>query len=293
MTEQETARRLMAPAPVLDAAAGPDGLSEPTLDWPDGEYTARARRSPAEDGWASWTVEHSLSGADPILELIDSGSAGYSVEAVCGLTVWRRAFPSSPSSDPVTRVRVEHSNVRGDVFLYPRVVTTADCSVTCDPLVSDLLWSDGTAHVAPGRFLAIHRPIAVRADGKGERSPYVVKAHPDVMPGKMRGPRIVSRDGDNEFWIEVSEQDMPTVKSEAAEPYLLSAVFARLPSTKEWRIEREDGARIRVPLSRIGEDIAWELDAAEVPLWDEDGWDPMRAATHFVDIAPLNEEVET
>ena len=183
--------------------------------------------------------------------------------------------------------------MRGDVFLYPRVVATADCSVTCDPLMSDLLWPNGTAHVTPGRFLAVHRPIAVRADGKGERSPYVVKAHPGVVPGRMRGPRIVSRDGDNEFWIEVNERDMPTVKSETIEPYLLAVVFARLPSTKEWKIEREDSVRIRVPLSRVGEDIAWELDAAEVPLWDEDGWDPMRAATHFVEVAPLNEETVT
>ncbi len=285
-------RSLLARSPLLDASAGYDGLAETNLDWPNAEYEVDVTRGSDKGSERQWHVTHYVRGAELLLDAVRDGNVRYFVEAACSRTVWTDRYSSTGATTTVT---VPSRLAFGDVHLYPRLIAINDFLL--DGSASELsgLWSSEAIAIPRGRVLAVSRPLAVRADGSGTRSPYVIVEDPNVARGEIRGPQMTYRDGDYVFEVHVSPEDYDDFRAPWTETLMLGAVFACLgdgdeesygTATRglEWRIERDnEGAGIRVPQSRIGEGIARELDAAGISLWDEDAeWDPMRAASHFV-----------
>lgn len=295
---------LLARGPLLDASAGYDGLAETNLDWPDAEYEVNVRRGSSNGSERQWHVTHKIQGAELLLDAVRDGNVRYFVEAACSRTIWTHRYSSNGATTTVT---VPSRFAFGDVHLYPRLIATNDFLLDGNASELSGLWSDEIIAIPKGRVLAVSRPLAVRADGRGSRSPYVIVQNSNVARGEIRGPQMTYRDGDYVFELHVSPQNYDDLRAPWTETLLLGAVFACLgdgdedslgAATRglEWRIERDnEGASIRVPQSRIGEGVARELDAAGIKLWDDGTeWDPMRAASHFVswEAPPRNAEEE-
>ena len=95
----------LAAAPVLDATG-----SEPSLDWPNGEYSVSVAGARGQ-----WQVQHNILGADGITDLIEAGHAMFAAEARCP-TNTVQPFGAQPEPDhgtPLRRIDDPRARVRG------------------------------------------------------------------------------------------------------------------------------------------------------------------------------------
>ena len=286
----QRARELVARLPLLDATAGHSGLAEPNADWPNAQYAVEVRPQAQNETHARWNVHHELTGAAPLVDAVEAGNAAYAVTAVCKRTVWSRQFVSG---SPTTEVIIARGEAHGDINLYPRVIATREFELNFGDSDVSALWRGSRPTIPAGRALAMWRPIPVRADGKGGRSPYELMPDRSVPAGEIRGPTLEARAGDTVLVFRVAQADHDILTDPHYEPLLLGAAFAALSNAQdsEWAIESDESG-VRVPGSQIGNHVARDLDSAGIKLWDDPEWDPMRAATCFVRFAAL-ERTET
>lgn len=227
-----------------------------TMDWKLASYGVEI-----EVRHGSAQVRHRLRDAPEIEDLIDAGSARFALEVRCPTTQFARI---RLEADPSFQVEWPTEEVGDEVFLLPGVVAVEDVTLPAAAL-SDL-WKD-SPRAPKGWWLArgevcTSKPLAaslvefhpdarlpegcmsVREDGSGEEPKFAVRLASDVF-SRVRRDRDVQMAG-------------------------LIAAFALLPASERFR--DDSGSRVAAMLrDRLADD--------SVPAWDEDGWDPARAAT--------------
>lgn len=227
-----------------------------TLDWERASYGVEIE---IRHGRAR--VSHRLSDAAEIEELIASGDARFALEVRCPTTQFADLRLEASSS---FEVAWPPNAVGDEVFLLPGVVAVKDVTLPASALSE--LWND-SPRVPGGWWLArgdvcTSKPLAaslveyrsdanlregcmsVREDGSGEEPKFAVHLAPEVF-------RRVGTDRD----LQMAG---------------LIAAFAMLPASDRFR---DDAG------SRLAEMLRDRLADESVPAWDEDGWDPARAAT--------------
>lgn len=128
---------------------------ESRLDWPDATYRTDVTVSA---GVGHATVRHLLSGTRELRRLIDEGSAAWAVELRCPKTLMARTVTST---DDLTTVRWETSDVDGEIFLVPGLVTIEEATLDSSEL-SPIWQEEAQIHVPRGWWLA--RGDTVRTD---------------------------------------------------------------------------------------------------------------------------------
>ena len=206
-------------------------------------------------------VGHQLRDAVEIEDLVAAGSARFALEVRCPTTQYAcLQLDASPSF----HVEWPPDEVNDEVFLLPGVVAVEEITLPAAALSE--LWND-SPRVPRGWWLAkgdvcASKPLAaslveyrrdgdlgsgrmsVREDGSGEEPKFAVHLAPDVF-GRVGTDRDLQMAG-------------------------LIAAFALLPTSDRFR--EDSGSRVAAMLrDRLADD--------SVPAWDEDGWDPARAAT--------------
>lgn len=226
------------------------------MDWKRAHY-----RVEIEVRHGEARVRHRLRDAAEIEDLIAAGGARFALEMRCPTTQFARI---GLDAGPSFRVVWPSDEVGDEVFLLPGVVAVEDVTLPAAAL-SDL-WSD-SPRVPKGWWLVrgdvrTSKPLAaslidyrrdadlpkgcmsVREDGSGEEPKFAVHLSPDVFD-RVGADRDLQMAG-------------------------LVAAFAMLPTSDRFR--EDSGSRLAAALrDRLADD--------SVPAWDEDGWDPARAAT--------------
>ena len=136
----------LAAAPVLDATG-----NEPSLDWPDGEYSVSVAGARGQ-----WQVQHNISGAVGITDLIEAGHAMFAAEARCPRTLFSHL---ALSQSPTMELRFDESMTREPVFVVPGVMAIADCDLSTTEAA--VIWrrAGSTVPVKKGMWLARGRAV--------------------------------------------------------------------------------------------------------------------------------------
>lgn len=273
--------------PVLDKLSSPETGADQNLDWLDGEHTSRADPSSnTEEATKTWEVSQTLTELAAITGLLNDGTAVYAVEARCLGTSWCQLFVAERGAKTV-HVRIPVDNTRGEVSLCPGVLTLKDCELATGGLHPIHQFDDkATLPVAAGHWLILGQAIPIQASDK--ESMLTFEVDKDLPKDHMRiEPR--ARDDDTRFVVKVT-QDVMTNRLDS--DLVLQwgcglAVLAMLPYIDAYKIEDND-SNITVPSSRIGQDLANQLQSHGIPLWDqEDEWDPARAMTFLLPLPDL------
>lgn len=253
---------LVRQAPVLDVS----GIN-PNLDWTNAGYAVQSHRVAPD----CYKVIHEIAGAQPLLDLIQQGSAEWVVEARCPATVYSSVFGSA--ADRETIVRLPPNETIGTVDLWPGIVATKECRLNTE-FLSEIWRRESEIDVSKGWWLARHGPLAV-----GDALGSIIAFRPDdnLAKGDLRIAASVTG-GEFRFVIQLHPDQIEHTNDDAFQIMALSTAFAMLPSQPEMEIEGET-----VPASRIGTDLLGKLRNLGVPSWDQgDQWDPMRAATSLI-----------
>ena len=115
-----------------------DGSS---IDWPQARYQVDVTVS-----GHSATAVNRLNAAPELQSLIESGNASWALELRCPKALLARV---AQSSDSKIRVEWSPSEVDGELFLTPGLVTARDCAL--EPSGLNQLWGDEPIHLPAGR----------------------------------------------------------------------------------------------------------------------------------------------
>ena len=267
------------PTPILDLTG-----TEPNLDWPNATYDVDF--IPKQDGW---TVSHFLAGAPALSDLIATGAARWAVELRCPETMYSTTFVSDPT-EYVTEVNTNSDVSLGSIDLWPGLISVTECQISTVDL-SDIWRTDDVAQIGVGYWLAKHNPLqpdtgaslvafmvdeslskgelTIRLDASSGQPIYVVRHHPSQSP----------RYSDQGFLVTV-----------------FSTAFAMVANEDDFELSNDtESGEIRAP-SRFVLDLARQLQASEIPLWNDEDWDPMKAATSLLELplpAALDAELES
>ena len=244
-----------APIPVLDASSG-----EASLDWPGASY-----RAEISGGAGSWTVKHRLDDAAAIEEMIASGCAAYAAEARCPRTMYSELF-TSPA--PVTEVTVGSGCTRSPLFVIPGVIAVAACAVPTRHAAK--IWAGGQPHAAPGTWLARGRPHKEDLAA----SMLLIEVTADLDDSDMSIGPYTDSDGNTRLRIRVGDAQAARLDDAAFIAQAWQAALAYVPSCEAFRLEDTASG------SGFVAELAAKLDG--MPLWDDDAWDPLAAATRLL-----------
>lgn len=256
-----TAVKLIESIPIYDDTSEQHDSSS---DWPDCEYSAVVSTAP--DG--GWIVKHQLSGAPGVEALIQSGCAQYAVEKRI-VEALHSALETSGGDDQ--RVG-DDAGLGGSMWLWPGVVTISDCDFD----VSGSAWPSGVIPVAAGRWLV--RGVPVRVEDSG-RSLLRFQYEDEASEGRAT---IRVESADQDFYIVIrSRRDL--IDEMRHNPPVLTACWstalAMLQCNQAFAITTDQDGVKKVEGSANGYALLRDLEAHDVPLWDDEAWDPMLAAT--------------
>lgn len=248
----------MAAAPVLDATG-----SEPSLDWPDGKYSASVAGARGE-----WQVQHDISGAVGITDLIETGHAMFAAEARCPRTLFSHL---AISQSPTMELRFDESMTREPVFVVPGIVAIADCDLSTAEAA--VIWrrAGSTVPVKKGMWLA--RGRAVKEDLAS--SLLLVEIVDWLEDHEMSITSYGDQDGNTRLQLRIPATQQPRLSQEAFIAQAWQTALAYLPSCDAFDLDSEAGT---------SNFFAAELEAklSGMPLWnDRARWDPVRAATRL------------
>ncbi len=232
------------------------------LDWPDARY-----RPDVQVGVRRATVEHKLTGADPLNRLLEEGKAAWAVELRCPKTLMARI---ETSADAQQIAGWEHEEVHGDIHVIPGVIALRALSL--DGARLSTLWKHLPAvQVPPGWWLA--RGVPRRASTRMESLLQFMR-NDKLEPGRMEvGPDYGG--GQLRFLVKMA----PDIFDEARSNRSLRV--AALIGACGWfpRIFGAGGEEDRAnPLARVLRDRLNEKNPG-MPLWDDDNYDPALVAT--------------
>ena len=247
--------------PLLDVSG-----DEPSLDWPDAEYSATVTGSGGH-----WRVQHELVGAPGVTELIGRGDAKYAAEVRCPRTLFSDL---ACSSDPMTDLQFSEAMVSAPVFVVPGVIAVADCGLSTKDAA--VIWSNAYSEVPVRRGAWLVRGRAVRED---LASSLLVFETVDGLADHEMGIRpYPDQDGNTRLRISIPPVQEPRLSEEAFVAQAWQAALAYLPSCDEFSLDSEAATSNAF----VGE---LEVKLSGMPLWGEDDrrdWDPLRAATRLL-----------
>ena len=248
----------LAAAPVLDATG-----DEPSLDWPDAEYAV----SVAGAG-GHWQVQHRISGAAGIAELIQAGSAMFAAEARCPRTLFSDL---ALSQHPTMELRFDESMTREPVFVVPGIVAVADCDLSTAGAA--VIWRRTGSTVPIRRGMWLVRGRAVKEDLAS--SLLLFKIDDGLEDHEMSIGPYEDQDGNTRLLLRIPNVQQPRLGQEAFIAQAWQTALAYLPSCEAFNLESDDDT---------SNFFSVELEAklAGMALWyDGAQWDPVRAATRL------------
>lgn len=237
------------------------------LDWPDAAYRPDMR---LRDGLAR--IEHRIEGAPALERLLTEGAARWAIELRCPKTLLARI---DTSATPRMEVRWEPHEVDGQVYLIPGLLAMRDARLETDGL-NDLWSGRATLDVPGGWWLARGQPYPVKTLGETILSFLEDRALPD---GAMKVDTVL-HSGQLGFTVSLAPDVFPSVKRDRSMQVAgLVGVCALFPKVFGDEMEEQHRA--------LAEEIRGRLGAADVPAWNDDIYDPARAATAIEPLFPL------
>ena len=261
--------------PVYDDTSDRDA---PSCDWPDASYSAQAE----PNGVSGWTVTHELVGTPGVEALLASGAARYAVEARCAHSLY---LSSETSAEAATIIAVDVALTGWAlIYLWPGVVTVEDCQLD----TAGSAWGASFVPVAKGRWLARGAPLDVES---GFAAPLVFRPAKDIKPKGRVAIAAEAAGGDTRFVVKARPGRIARLHDD---PVALMACWATalamIAHDSNYKITEESAGPI-VEGSQMGDSLVRRLHAEGIPLWNDDAWDPMLAASAFVPLqASPNEE---
>ena len=244
--------------PLLDVSG-----AEPSLDWPDAEYTVEVIGAGGR-----WRIQHHLVGAPGITDLIQAGSAMYAAEVRCPRTLFSGL---ECSREPTTELQFSEPMVRAPVFVVPGVIAIADCSLSTTHAAALWRHAESTVPVRRGAWLA--RGRAVKEDVASSLLDFEIVEELDDHQMSIRP--YPDQDGNTRLRICIPPAQEPRLRNEAFVAQAWQAALAYLPSCAEFSLD---------PDAEHDNFFVAELEAklSGMALWGDDDrahWDPLRAAT--------------
>lgn len=237
------------------------------LDWLDAAYRPDVR---LRDGLAR--IEHRLERAPALERLVAEGAARWAIELRCPKTLLARIDTSSASR---MEVRWAPHEVDGQVYLIPGLLAMREARLETDGLND--LWSGRAALDVPeGWWLARGEPYPVKTLGETILSFREDRTLPD---GAMKVDADL-HSGQLGFTVSLAPDVFPSVERDRSMQLAgLVGVCALFPTIFEEDADDQHRA--------LAEEIRGRLEAAGVPAWGDDGYDPARAATAIEPFFPL------
>ena len=226
------------------------------LDWPDAAYRPEVRI-----GGGAARIAHRLEGAPTLERLIAGGAARWAVELRCPRTLLARVEESDDAGHEAAWSAAE---AHGAVFVIPGVVAVRPLRLEAPELGA--LWRGERLDVPAGWWLA--RGVT-RRDSTLRESLLSFEPDADLSPGAMA---VDSRrdEGRPRFVVRLASDAWTARHDRSLQVAGLIGVCARFP--REFAAgDEEEHAIVR--------EIRDRLEEAGVPAWDDDRWDPARAAT--------------
>ena len=250
---------------------------EASCDWPDATYETEVN---VRDE-SCWEVIHTLAGVPGVEELLKSGQARFAVELCCAPSMYSCSKTATSVSELTTRIEVPLSQIRNaKVYLWPGVATVEDCELN----TAGSAWGNGRTPVAKGCWLVRGAPHIVYAHGE----PLLIfQEDPDMSPPSSAAISSEHLGGDIQFVVRAHPDRIAQLHKRGS-PQLLACYSTALAMIKDCEEFKMDGDR--VPGSPLGDTLARYLQDKKVPVWEEHGWDPMRAAAVFVPLQPTPDE---
>ena len=226
------------------------------LDWPDAAYRPEVRI-----GGGAARIAHRLEGAPTLERLIAVGAARWAVELRCPRTLLARVEESDDAGHEAAWSAAE---AHGAVFVIPGVVAVRPLRLEAPELGA--LWRGERLDVPAGWWLA--RGVT-RRDSTLRESLLSFEPDADLPPGAMAvDPR--RDEGRPRFVVRLAPDAWTARHDRSLQVAGLIGVCARFH--REFAAGDEDE-------HAIVREIRDRLEEAGVPAWDDDRWDPARAAT--------------
>ena len=237
------------------------------LDWPDAAYRPEVRI-----GGGAARIAHRLEGAPTLERLIADGAARWAVELRCPRTLLARVETSDDAGHEAAWSAAE---AHGAVFVIPGVVAVRPLRLEAPELGA--LWRGERLDVPAGWWLA--RGVT-RRDSTLRESLLSFEPDADLPPGAMAvDPR--PDEGRPRFVVRLASDAWTARHDRSLQVAGLIGVCARFP--REFAAGDEDE-------HAIVREIRDRLEEAGVPAWDDDRWDPARAATAIERFAAVEPE---
>lgn len=232
-----------------------DGRS---LDWGIAAYGAKVDPHPS-----SVDVVNTLSSAPELNKLISDGSAVWVLEIRCPGTQF---IATHESENAAFSASWTPSDVDGDVFLLPGLVATRSLLLPTSGLIS--LWGDSDIRVPAGSWLA--KAKTRRAESLAS-SMLIIDVERSYGDGQMSVEPLFG-DGTLKFLVKLSPRLHERRTHRDIQVAALIGAFGRLPEI----MQRDDGEMSKLAIVR---ELKLRLHAAGVSDWEDDNYDPARAAT--------------
>ena len=238
-----------------------------SLDWPDAAYEARV-----VIGDGRGKVEHRLSGADQLDELVNDGKAEWVVELRSPATL--HAEMAGSNRERKFAFRWDADAVASGSYVIPGMVTMQEVDLDTGGLHP--VWGESPIFVPPGRWLV--RGNARNAEQLGSSLIKLFRDE-DLADGRMTVTPYTG-DGDLRFHVKMSPRMFETrAHHRDVQIAALIAAFGRIPSLvgPPQDASRNGGEATQYPVLERIRDV---LEDADVADWTEPSeYDPARAAT--------------
>lgn len=247
--------------PLLDASG-----AEPSLDWPEADYSATIVGS-----GGNWRVRHHLTGAPGVTDLIEAGEAMYAAEVRCPRTLFSDL---ACSRDQVTELQYPEAMVAVPVFVVPGVIAVSDCALATEHAA--VVWRDAGSEIPVRRGSWLVRGRAEKEDLAS--SLLVFETVDGLDAHEMRIGTYPDRDGNTRVRIAIPPAQEPRLADEAFVAQAWQAAIAYLPYCDEFALDPEAPSANAF----VGE---LEMKLSGMSLWGEEDrpdWDPLRAATRLL-----------
>lgn len=259
-------------------------LTDGTLDWGDAAgYKAAPSRS--SNTKPAVTVAHELTGVESIQTAVDAGDAQYSVEVRSPRTLFaeEEVVPT-----PSQTVQWDASLVdEGGGYLLGSITVTRDNHrLSVAGLHEFFANGSPTLDVPAGWRLAVAAPFRLRALLKS----MVVFRKDDTLPfGRMTvdedaaadTPRFIVRCAPDVHEVVTGARSAPLSTQALHQQVALTGVCALLPNSQLKTRGDQPGKFAKHAATHS---LAAKFQHAGVGDWDEEGWDPVAAATALLPI---------
>ena len=228
------------------------------FDWPDAKYAPLVTV-----GGCKATILHVLQSAPELQQAIETECAVWATELRCPKTLLSRV---EVSREPKQVVEWDKHEVEHQLYIMPGVLADRDFELSDEGL--NPIWEGYRLRIPKGWWLA--RGDTSRSDTLAQSLLRFLMSK-DLENGRMRVKPDESS-GELHFVVYLAPDIWPRIRSDRTlQISALIGALAQLPKTLKGR---EPG-----DLPSVAQEIRDRLEQADVPIWDQIGYDPALAAT--------------